>query len=170
MRVDIGRMPRINEVAVVCSIILLLISCLQIVIIDALHTNKHLRTACLPGQGNEVLDFVGQDVHLYHKFDLDTLCFLQPDTSLKDLPPLLVTCKIIIREKIKINTRLPVILLDSLRNRFRLPHTHLASLHINNRAEAATKGAATSTINSAELFMDKAPQIFFVNHGDWRRA
>src|SRR5215475_3141111 len=168
MRVDIGRMPRINEVAVIGSIILLLISCLQVVIVDALHTNEYLRTACLPRQRNEVLDFVRQDIHLYHKFDLDTFCFLQPDKSLEDLPPLLVTCEVIVREKIKINTRLPVILFDSLRDCFWITHTHLASLHINNRAEATTKGAATSTINRTKLFMGKAPQIFFVNHGDRR--
>src|SRR5256885_12262159 len=44
MRRNISSMPGINEVAVVCSIILLLIRCLQVVIIDALHTDKHLRT------------------------------------------------------------------------------------------------------------------------------
>ena len=106
---------------------------------------------------------------MYHKFDLDTFCS-QPDKSLEDLPPLLVTCEVIVREKIKINTRLPVILLDSMRDCFWITHTHLASLHINKRAEAATKGTSPSTINSTKLLIGKTPQILFVDHGDRRRA
>ena len=45
---NIRSMPGIDEVAIVCRIILFLISRLQVIIIDALHPDEHLRTACLP--------------------------------------------------------------------------------------------------------------------------
>ena len=107
---------------------------------------------------------------MHDKLDFNPVRVLQPDNGFKDFPPLLVAGKVIIREKIECNTRLLIILLDCLRDRFWVTHAHLASLHINNRAEAATKGTTTSTINGPKLLVGEAPQIFFMNHGDWRRA
>ena len=107
---------------------------------------------------------------MHDKLDFNPVRVLQPDNGFKDFPPLLVAGKVIIREKVERNPRLPIVLPNSLRDRFRVTHAHLASLHINNRAEATTKGTTTATINGPKLLIGKAPQIFFVNHGDRRCA
>src|SRR5262250_2967372 len=101
---------------------------------------------------------------------MNAVRLLQLDNRFKDLPPLLVAGKVIVGEKIESDARLPVIRLNSVRNSLRVTHAHLPSLHIDNRAEAATEWTPTATINGAKLFVGKAPQILFVNHGDRGRV
>src|SRR5262249_36905946 len=105
----------------------------------------------------KILDLIGQDIDLHDKLDFDSVRVLQPDNGFKDFPPLLVACKVIVCEKIERNTGLLIILLDRLRDRFWVTHAHLASLHINDGAEATTKGTTASAINGPKLLVGEAP-------------
>ena len=165
---NLGGVPGVDQISVVGGLVLVLVRRFQVVIVDALHADKHLGAARLPRQRNEILDFVRQHVHLHDELDHDAVGFPQADDRLENFSPLLVAGKVVVRKEVEADARFFVVLLDGIGDRFRVAHAHLAALHIDDRAEAATEGTAAPAVDGAKLFVCKALQVLFVDHGDRR--
>jgi len=124
--------------------------------IHALHAYEHVCAARGLRLLDKILYLVGKDIHLDHEIDFDPLFSTQTDQHVQDRFPVLVPGEIIVRKEIVINARL-VVFPQCLPDHLRVAAPHLATVHVDNRAETTIEWTASPTVDRSKIREYKSP-------------
>src|SRR5262249_10260932 len=108
---------------------------------------------------------MAQGVNLNDELDVEALILAEPDHSIEKRFPVPITGKVVVRDEKTIDT-LRVVLTHGPLQVVGRAISALASLHIDNRAEGALKGAAASQIH-ARMRSRRASDMSL--RQDWQR-
>ena len=148
-----GLVPFFDDISILLDVVLLLTFGLQVLRVNAFHADEDLSTPRLSRQADKILWLAGQ-IHLHHKRDLNA--FLPEfDDGFESLAPEFLPGKIVIGEEIKRYAMLRIVPTQERRDALRTALAHLASLHIDDRAEAASKRTAPRSIRGSESRIGK---------------
>src|SRR5262249_963364 len=155
------------HVGVVLDLVLALSRRIQGLLPDGFHAHEDLAAAGLGKKFDEVRNFPGHEIRLDHEVELDPFR-LQSHEPCEDVLPMGVSRKIVVREEEKGILLFSAYASDTVHDRSHASVARIVPLDVNDRAEAASEGAAASGVermHSAEETFEVVGRIL----GQWRR-